>query len=75
MEMGEPQLGKRRRKRQNQEERKKNFEVWYERGESRLGGGGESMDWLWIRQHNDRGAHSLSGITTLPPLVCLSDEN
>ena len=40
MEMGEPWLGKRRGKRQNQEERKKNFEVWYERGESRLGGGG-----------------------------------
>ena len=37
--------------------------------------GGESMGWLWIRQHNDHGAHSLSGITTLPPLVCLSDEN
>ena len=40
MEMGEPWLGKRRGKRQNQEERKKKFEVWYERGESRLGGGG-----------------------------------
>ena len=40
MEMGEPWLGKRRGKRQNQEERKKNFEVWYERGESRLRGGG-----------------------------------
>ena len=40
MEMGEPRLGKRRGKRQNQEERKKNFEVWYERGESHLGGGG-----------------------------------
>ena len=39
------------------------------------GGGGESMGWLWIREHNDHGAHSLSGITTLPPLVCLSDEN
>ena len=37
--------------------------------------GGESMGWLWIREHNDHGAHSLSGITTLPPLVCLSDEN
>ena len=40
-----------------------------------VGGGGESMGWLWIREHNDQGAHSLSGITTLPPLVCLSDEN
>ena len=34
MEMGEPRLGKRRGKRQNQEERKKKSEAWYERGES-----------------------------------------
>ena len=75
MEMGEPQLGKRRRKRQNQEERKKKNLRSGMREERVVGGGGETMGWLWIREHNDRGAHSLSGITTLPPLVCLSDEN
>ena len=63
MEMGEPQL------------EKKNLRFGMREERAIGGGGGESMVWLWIRQHNDPGAHSLSGITTLPPLVCLSDEN
>lgn len=67
-------MGREDEKGKTKKKEKKKFKVWYERGESRWGGG-ESMGWLWIREHNDRGAHSLSGITTLPPLVCLSDEN
>ena len=66
-------MGREEEKGKTKKKRKKNLRFGM-REERVVGGGGESMGWLWIRQHNDHGAHSLSGITTLPPLVCLSDE-